>query len=263
MVRHASDNLTKAVAMARNGHEEGFRAAWLICNELEGGATTWGNAQRAFKAVCKAAELAEQQPPPTPTPTPMAKTKGKANAARTAETVTRTGTIVPPRVQRTSLQVAKALELHEYYAEEHKRVHKMATLAYAETAKAGKLRKPGSKPKDIAAKHDAMLSEGSPFTITSAALKSWYSNVKGQHGGLVSPAVFLYSVVPCSRDSKSRAGNFFGTIVTLHSSSVIRARIVTRECDPGASRRSHPSRRSLVARRAGCGRAHRRADARC
>ena len=181
MVRHASDNLTKAVAMARNGHEEGFRAAWLICNELEGGATTWGNAQRAFKAVCKAAELAEQQPPPTPTPTPMAKTKGKANAARTAETVTRTGTIVPPRVQRTSLQVAKALELHEYYAEEHKRVHKMATLAYAETAKAGKLRKPGSKPKDIAAKHDAMLSEGSPFTITSAALKSWYS--KGNTAG--------------------------------------------------------------------------------
>ena len=46
MVRHASDNLTKAIAMARNGHEEGFRAAWLICNELEGGATTWGNAQR-------------------------------------------------------------------------------------------------------------------------------------------------------------------------------------------------------------------------
>ena len=121
MGRHASDNLAKAIAMARNGQEAGFRAAWLICNELEGGATTWGNAQRAFKAACKAAE---QQP----TPTPTAKTKGKANAARTAETATRTGTIVPPRVQRTSLQVAKALELQESYAEEHKRVHKMATV---------------------------------------------------------------------------------------------------------------------------------------
>ena len=48
-----SSNLQKALTMAANGMS--FYAAWLECSKLPGGATSWGNAQRAHhKAVAQA-----------------------------------------------------------------------------------------------------------------------------------------------------------------------------------------------------------------
>ena len=160
-----SANLQKALTMAANGMD--FYKAWLECSKLPGGATSWGNAQRAYKRgksrTETAASAAQQEPPKK---TPAAKGKGKAHApaagastgASTSTAATmipseRTGKIIEPRVQRTSHQVAKALDLKQSYHMEYKEAHKLATRAYADAAAAGSLRKPGFKPADIAAMH--------------------------------------------------------------------------------------------------------------
>ena len=45
----AVENLGNALAMARNGMD--FHAAWKHCSKLPGGATSWGNAQRTWRAA--------------------------------------------------------------------------------------------------------------------------------------------------------------------------------------------------------------------
>ena len=52
MPRYANDNLEEALQMARLGTP--FRDAWVACSKRKGGATSWGNANRTWKAEVKA-----------------------------------------------------------------------------------------------------------------------------------------------------------------------------------------------------------------
>ena len=145
--------------MARNGMD--LHAAWLACSKLPGGATSWGNCLRRWKEAEAAAQQHQppEQPPSQTKKTPHANGKGKAPAvgASASSSQARTGPIVPPRVQRTLHQVAKALDLSAAYRTEYKSIHKEATRAFADAASAGLLRKAGTRPADIAASHDMKL----------------------------------------------------------------------------------------------------------
>ena len=131
--------------MARNGMA--LHAAWLQCSKLEGGATSWHNAQRIWKAE----QRGPAQPAPAPAPqTPAVRAARKAPAAKAAapagpsRPTARTGMIVEPRQRATSGQVKKALDLDLAFTTEWQSVHKEATRAYADAAEGGKLRQPGS-----------------------------------------------------------------------------------------------------------------------
>ena len=128
---------------------------------------SWGNAVRQFNAARAAAQPKGPPPSKTPLKTPAkqsqaAPSTGGTDASVGASTQGRTGTIKEPMIRDTSKQAAQRRSLERAYWDEYKEAHKAATVAYDEAKRLCALRKEGSRPADIAARFDNVLSEGNP-----------------------------------------------------------------------------------------------------
>ena len=183
MGRKATEGLTALFHAAEKAGD--LRKAWEKSQ-----VTTWGNAQRQFKAWQQHRLQLQQQQSAVAvmaSPTPAAGAGGSAAPAivrkRKADAAGRTTEPVGKKSRKTSLQVETDVANQVKWSADHEKQRKAAVKRASELRRAGTLGKKGHTLSDVAREFSSKLATDNPKEITVDSLKHWYARGRNSSSG--------------------------------------------------------------------------------